>query len=101
MDGALDFWEDELVFQGLPKSQTKFTVSNCTKISKSCGVKNVQKIYNILKVLIGRRHKIWAQKVQVYEGRWANTRTYVYLCIYESVLSKVFIFITQHNIRKQ
>lgn len=25
----------------------------------------------------------------------------VYLCIYESVLSKVFIFITQHNIRKQ
>lgn len=34
VDGALDFWEDELVFQGLPKSQTKFTVSNCTKISK-------------------------------------------------------------------
>jgi len=41
--------KDELVFgqyriQGLPKSQTKFTVSNCTKISKVGARK--KKVYN-------------------------------------------------------
>jgi len=45
----LEWQQDELVFgqyriQGLPKSQTKFTVSNCTKISKvGAGEK---KVYN-------------------------------------------------------
>lgn len=66
---------DELVFgqyriQGLPKSQTKFTVSNCTKISKVEAHKKMynKKIYNILKVLIGSSIKYGRKKFKFTKG---------------------------------